>query len=320
MKEKYRNLYVKVNQYITKTESESTKPLYELTPDEARMFLSSIQEPDSSGIPADIWDTEIITPEEGNIPIRFIRPRNSSNEMLPLILYAHGGGWIMGDENTHNKLVRNLAVNTNSCVAFVKYTRSPMAAFPLPLNQIYAALKFLYNNPNEYNIDTTKIILAGDSAGANMAAAAAMKAKNENGPEILLQLLLYPALDSEMNTKSYNEFKDGPWLTKKAMEYFWNSYVQEKENFKNYYAVPMLADIEELQKLPPAFIITAENDVLRDEGEEYARKLNEAGVKTGCVRILGTCHDFMMLNALSDTIPTITAFELVYTVIKNVLK
>ena len=321
MKEKYEKLYKSVYQFVTKIEAETEKPLYKLTPDEARAFLRSVQKSSEYvQLPADVRDTEIVTPEMGNVSVRLVRPKNSGNEKLPLIVYAHGGGWIMGDEYTHDNLIRKLAVNTNCCTAFVKYTPSPTASFPLPLNQIYAALLFLYNNPDEYGIDTSKIILAGDSAGAGMAASACIKTKKENGPDILFQLLLYPAMDSDMDSKSYDKFKDGPYLTKKAMDWFWNAYVQNKNMFKNYYAVPIRAEKEDLIGLPPALIITAENDVLRDEGEKYARKLDDAGVKAAAVRISGTCHDFMMLNALSDTTPTITAFELAYAAIRKALK
>ncbi len=153
-----------------------------------------------------------------------------------------------------------------------------------------------------------------------MALATAIKAKNEKGAGILFQILLYPAADTRMNSKSYEKYKNGPWLTKKAMKWFWNAYIQDKNKCKDYYAAPLLADKDALKGLPPALIITAENDVLRDEGEKLARKLDEAGVKTGCVRILGTCHDFMMLNALSDTASTTAASNLVFSVINNTLK
>ncbi len=320
MKEKYKKLYKKVNEFIIQIEKNAEKPLYELTPDEARDFLEKLQEKDYKEIPADISDMDIETPLQGSVPVRFIRPQNTLNEKLPLIIYIHGGGWIMGSAKTHDELARKLAINTHSCVAFIKYTLSPEAAFPEPLNQVYAVLDYLYNNPDEYNLDTKRTILAGDSAGANMALAAAIKAKNENGAKILFQVLLYPAIDSRMETKSYERYKNGPWLTKKAMKWFWSAYIQNKEQFKDFYAVPACAEIQDLKDLPPALIITAENDVLRDEGEKLARKLDEADVEVGCVRILGTCHDFMMLNALSDTAPSIIAENLVFSVLNNVLK
>ncbi len=320
MKKKYKNLYEKVDEFIIKTEGEAKTPLYKMSPDEARKFLNDFQALTHKNTDAEIIDTEVITTEAGNVPIRFIRPQNKPNEKLPLIIYAHGGGWIMGDENTHDELVRKLANNTNCCIAFIKYIHSPLAGFPVAFNQVYAAMNYLYNNPEQYNIDSSKIILAGDSAGANMAAACAIKAKNESGPNILMQILLYPALNPKMDTKSYSKFKDGPWLTKKAMEWFWNAYLQDKKHYENYYAAPCEAELKDLKGVAPALIITAENDVLRNEGEKYARQLDKAGVDVSCIRILGTCHDFMMLNALADTGPTKMAFDIVFAVINKALK
>ncbi|MCD7780530.1 MAG: alpha/beta hydrolase [Candidatus Gastranaerophilales bacterium] len=319
MKEKYKRLYKDVQNFINKAEEENKKPLYELTPNEAEKFLIDLQAKDYREITVDIEDTNIETLQAGIVPVRFIRPQNKKEEKLPLILYLHGGGWIMGDEKTHDMLVRKLAVNTNTCIAFVKYTHSPEAAFPQPFNQCYAVLDCLYNNSEKYNIDGNKIILAGDSAGANMAVSCAIKAKNENKDKILFLLLLYPAIDANMKSKSYEKYKDGPWLTKKAMEWFWKAYIQDKSYFKDFYASPISADKDILEGLPQTLIITAENDVLRDEGEKFARKLNKADVKVSCVRILGTCHDFMMLNALSETTPSETAFDIVHSAINKIL-
>ena len=319
MKNNKYNLYGEIAQFIEKLNSEDHKPIYDLTFDEAKNFLKTIQEKDYKNIPAEICDTEIVTPLEGNVSLRFVRPNNTMDIKLPLIIYAHGGGWVMGDETTHDELIKKLAINTNCAVAFVKYPHSPQAAFPVAFNQIYATLDFLYNNPDDYNIDSNKIILAGDSAGANMISAAAIRAKEEKGPDILLQILLYPALSYEMDTKSYKKFKDGPWLTKKAMEWFWNAYIQDKEQIKNYYAQPLIAPNDVLNGLPKTLIITAENDVLRNEGEDFADKLNNANVDVACVRIIGAIHDFMMLNAISDTKPAKTAFNIVYSAIKDVL-
>ena len=320
MQKKYKNLYNSVNEFITKQEQRSDKPLYELGADGARKFLEDIQKETYKEIKADISDTQIATELAGNIELRFIRPLNALHQKLPLIIYVHGGGWIMGSEITHDMLVRKLCINTNSCAAFIKYTHSPEAAFPLPFNQVYAAVDFLYKNHEVYNINPEKIILAGDSAGAGMAAAAAVRAKEENGAKIIFQLLLYPALDINMNTSSYTEFENGPWLTKKSMEWFWKSYLQNENYYDNIYAVPMAAKDENLKGLPPALIITAENDVLRDEGEKYAIKLDNAGVEVKCARISGTCHDFMMLNALSETSPTVLAFETVNAVLNKILQ
>lgn len=320
MKNNIKNLYIGVKEFVEKLESSSSKPLYELTPEEARNFLVDIQRQDYEEIPADIWDTQIMTTLDGNVQLRFIRPENTKGEKLPLIIYCHGGGWIMGDKYTHDYLVRKLANELHVSVAFIDYPRSPEEKYPTALNQIYAALDFLFNSPNEYDIDTEKIILAGDSAGANMALSTAIRAKKENGVKIQFLLLMYPAIDFNMESDSYREFENGPYLTKKAMKWFWNAYMSCEDDKKDVYFSPFYSDMEDLKGLPQTLIITAENDVLRDEGEKLALKLNEAGVQCSCVRILGTIHDFMMLNSLKDTKPTKTAFNTIKCVLNEILK
>jgi len=303
--------------FIDYIEAQDSKPLYELTPEQAREFLSTLQRNDYIEIEAEIIDTFINTDTSGEVDVRFIRPKNSTNEILPLILYLHGGGWIMGDKDTHDMLVRHLSVCTNSVVAFVNYSRSPEAVYPTAIEEIYGVLQYLYDNAKDFNINPDKIVIAGDSAGANMAAVTCIKSKIEHGPKILYQVLLYPVTDAKMNTESYDEFKNGPWLSKKAMEWFWDAYVPEKEMRKDYSVSPINADIADLEELPPALIITAENDVLRDEGEAYARKLDSAGVEVSCVRINNTHHDFLMLNALASTLPAKTALNIICSYISS---
>ena len=285
------------------------KPLYELTPEEARKFLLDIQSGGHKEVHADITDVEIPTEAEGSVRVRFVRPENY-NESLPVILYFHGGGWIMGDEKTHDFIIKNLAVCTNSVVAFVNYSRSPEAVYPKALNQVYGVLKYLYQNPEEFNIDSDRIVVAGDSAGGNLATVVALRALREGGPKILFQALLYPVTDANMDSESYKIFKDGPYLTRKAMEYFWDAYLPDKNYKDDMYVSPLRACIEDLVSMPPALIITAENDVLRDEGEAYARKLDAASVHVSCVRINMTIHDFMMLNPLQNSKAAKAAFAL----------
>ena len=176
--------------------------------------------------------------------------------------------------------IRTIANHTKSVVAFVNYSRSPESQYPAALNQIYGAMKYLYENPDEYNIDSENIAITGDSAGGNMAAAAAIKANKDGTVQLKCEALVYPVTDADMKTESYDQFKDGPWLTQKAMEWFWDAYIPEKNKRKDIYASPLKADIDDLVGLPPTLIITAENDVLRDEGEAYARRLIEADVDT----------------------------------------
>lgn len=295
--------------FIEKLSAKGGKPLYEMTPDEARKFLVELQRETHREISAAIADLELHTQTAGTVSIRLVRPENY-NETLPVILYLHGGGWILGDKETHDMLIRKLSVCTNSVVVFVDYSRSPEAVYPTALNQSYAVLEYLYENPEEFNIDSDRIVVAGDSAGGNLATATALRALREKGPKILFQALLYPVTDANMDSESYKLYKDGPWLTKKAMEWFWNAYLPDKSYKNDLYVSPACACVEDLAGLPDTLIITDENDVLRDEGEAYAAKLDEAGVDVISVRVNLAHHDFMMLNALQDSNATKGAFAL----------
>ena len=239
--------------------------------------------------------------------IRIFRPEELK-EQAPAIIYYHGAGWVMGDFNTHERLVCELALGSQSVVIFVDYERSPEHQYPIAIEQDYAVLEYIYENPNEFSIDKTLISVAGDSVGGNMAAVMCLLAKDRNGPSIRSQVLLYPVTDGKMNTQSYDDYQEGPFLTKKAMMWFWDAYLPDIEKRNDIYVSPVLATIDQLIGLPQALIISIENDVLRDEAEAYARKLIEAGV-TVTTRYNGTIHDFMMLNALANTPATVAAIR-----------
>ena len=311
------NLTAETEEFISKIEAADGRPLYKMTPQEARNFLENLQSQTHKEISANTTDTTILT-EAGNVDIRVVKPQHTE-EKLPVILYLHGGGWILGGKESFDMLIKKLAVFTNSTVVFPDYSRSPEVQYPTALNEIYAVLEYIFQNPEEFNIDPERIAIAGDSAGANMATVTALRAINKNGPKILFECLFYPVTNSDMDTKSYDLFKDGPWLSKKAMEWFWEAYVPDKKLRDDIYISPLKAEEEDLSKLPQTLIITAENDVLRDEGEAYARKLDSAGVDVLNVRINGTIHDFLMLNALADTLPARGAMALACTMLKKAL-
>lgn len=311
------NLTAETEEFISKIEAADGQPLYKMTPQEARNFLENLQSQTHKEISANTTDTTILT-ESGNVDIRVVKPQHTE-EKLPVILYLHGGGWILGGKESFDMLIKKLAVFTNSTVIFPDYSRSPEVQYPTALNEIYAVLEYIFQNPEEFNIDPERIAIAGDSAGANMATVTALRAINKNGPKILFECLFYPVTNSDMDTKSYDLFKDGPWLSKKAMEWFWEAYVPDKKLRDDIYISPLKAEEEDLSKLPRTLIITAENDVLRDEGEAYARKLDSAGVDVLNVRINGTIHDFLMLNALADTLPARGAMALACTMLKKAL-
>lgn len=312
------NLTTITEEFITMLENENDTPLYKLKPEEARKVLVDLQRKTHKEIPADVEDTQFFTVQGGNVDVRIVRPKGNE-EKLPVILYIHGGGWILGDKETHDMLIRKLSICTNSAVISPNYSHSPEVQYPIAFDQIYGVLDFISNHPDELNIQNHKIVIAGDSVGGNMATAVTIRAKKEDGPEILFQALFYPVTNADMDTKSYEDFKDGPWLTKKAMEWFWDAYAPQKKERNSIYISPLKASFDDLKDMPPTLIITDENDVLRDEGEAYARKLDAAGVEVLNVRINGTHYDFMMLNALSESKPTKGAFTLACAIMNNYL-
>jgi acetyl esterase/lipase len=229
---------------------------------------------------------------------------------LPVILYIHGGGWILGNSGTHDRLIRELCDGAKAAVAFVEYDRSPEARYPVAIEQAYATAQWVTRNGADEGLDASRMAVAGDSVGGNMTAAVAIMAKQRGDVSFVHQSLYYPVTDAAQDTDSYREFANGPFLTAKAMEWFWDAYIPGNgEQRSEITASPLRATPEELAGLPPALVIVDENDVLRDEGEAYARKLTQAGVPTTSVRYNGIIHDFMMLNPVRPTNATSAAIE-----------
>ncbi len=288
--------------FLQALEAQGGPPIYKLTPTEARNLLLGAQT--SANVvkePADITDRTISGGPTGTISLRIVRPQGSGNRTLPAILYIHGGGWVLGDKETHDRLVRELANGVQATVVFVDYPRSPEAKYPVAIEQAYSTLLWMAEQGDLLNIDPARIAIVGDSVGGNMAAAVTLLAKERQGPKLAYQVLFYPVTDTGMDTASYSQYGEGGyWLTKAAMAWFLDAYVPvEKRKLPT--VSPLQASVEQLRGLPPALIIVDENDVLRDEGEAYARKLQMAGVPVTAMRALGTIHDFVMLNALAET-------------------
>ena len=275
-------------------------PIYTLSPADARSVLAQAQSIPVGKPSAQTEDIALPVGPTGSVPIRVIRPVGAT-AVLPVVMYFHGGGWVLGDRDTHDRLVREIAVGAQAAVVFVDYARAPEARYPVAIEQAYAATRYVADNAAELGIDPLRLAVAGDSVGGNMAAAVTLIAKQRRGPNIAFQLLFYPVTDSGFDTPSYNQFADGPWLTKRAMEWFWDAYLPDPAVRKQPTATPLNASLDQLASLPEALVIVDENDVLRDEGEAYARKLSDAGVRVISVRYNGTIHDFVMLNALADT-------------------
>lgn len=293
--------------FIDELTKSGGKPIYTLSPTDARAVLSNAQANPSDLASADIGE-KTIEADGKKINLHIIRPSGNAKS-LPVVMYFHGGGWVLGDFKTHERLIRKLANIANAAIVFVDYSPAPEAIYPTQINEAYAATKWIAENGASLNLDSTKLAVAGDSVGGNMAAVVAIMAKEKKTPKIDFQLLFYPVTDANFSNQSYQSFENGPWLTKKAMEWFWDAYLPNKEDAKKITASPLQASIKDLEGLPPALIITDENDVLRDEGEAYARKLMQAGVTVTSIRYLGTIHDFVMLNSLSNTPASQAAIE-----------
>lgn len=311
------HLTLDTQHFIDELTAKNGPPLYTLSPEAARHVLLDAQSGTAPTLETDNEDLELEIGPTNTVTVRITRPRNC-NKPLPILFYIHGGGWILGDMNTHDRLVRELAVGAQAAVVFPNYTPSPEACYPVPTEQIYAVLDHVTKNGERFGLDTSRLVVAGDSVGGNMATVMTLLAKERGGPKIDFQLLLYPVTDADFDTPSYRTFAEGPWLTREAMKWFWNAYAPDATRRKEITASPLRATLEQLRGLPPALIITDENDVLRDEGEAYARKLVAAGVRVTSVRYNGTIHDFMMLNALADTAPAKAATQQAILFLKDI--
>ncbi|MBS7564419.1 alpha/beta hydrolase [Mucilaginibacter sp. Bleaf8] len=308
-----------IKAFLNVLNSGNGKPLEQLSPKDARAVLTGAQSSvkvDLSGI---IVTEKTINAGGQSIKLDIVKPANSKGT-LPVFMFFHGGGWVLGDFPTHQRLVRDLVVESGAAAVFVNYTPSPEAHYPVAINQAYAATQWVAANGNEIGVDGNRMAVAGNSVGGNMAAVVALKAKNENGPKIKLQVLLWPVTDANFETGSYNQFATGRFLTKNMMIWFWDNYTTDQNARNEIYASPLRATTEQLKGLPPALVQTAENDVLRDEGEAYARKLDEAGVKVTATRYNGMIHDWGLLNPLATIPGTRSAMLQAAAEIKNALK
>jgi acetyl esterase/lipase len=297
----------------------TSKPpfLYELGPDGARKVLDDVQAthidmPEVS----EKWIT--VPAQVGAVRVRIVKPIGAA-DVLPVVLYVHGGGWVLGNAGTHDRLVRELAVGADAAVAFVEYDRSPEARYPVAIEQAYATAQWITRDGATEDLDASRLVIAGDSVGGNMATAVAILAKQRGDVTFRHQSLYYPVTDAGQDTDSYREFAGGPFLLAKSMAWFWDAYLPEKDKRDEITASPLRASLEELAGLPETFLIVDENDVLRDEGEAYARRLIEAGVRTTSVRYNGILHDFMMLNPLRGTAAATGAIEQACRVLRKAL-
>jgi acetyl esterase len=277
--------------------NKDSSPFWELPQPKPQEILTSLQNKtpvDMSGV----GTTErTITQDGQTVKIYIMKPERITGKP-GVLLFIHGGVWIVGNFQNHQRLLRDLVVDSGQVGVFVEYTSLPEARFPTQLDQSYAVLKWVATHAEEFGADGSRIAVAGNSVGGNMTAALTIMAKDRGGPKISYQVLMIPATDASVDTESYHEFGTGRFLARAFMKYGWDLYAPEAAARNNPYVSPLRASPQELHGLPPALVITAENDPLRDEGEAYARKLKEAGVSVIATRYNGMIHDFVLLNGI----------------------
>ena len=283
-------------------------PLERLSPAEARAVLVGAQ----ASVEVDLAPVETrehsIEAAGQMLKLVVVRPTGSQGN-LPGFMFFHGGGWVLGDYPTHARLIRDLVVHSGAAAIYVDYTPSPEAKYPTAINQAFAATQWVAANGSQIGVDASRLAVAGNSVGGNMAAVVAIKAKEAGTPKLRFQLLLWPVTDANFNNASYNQFAEGHFLTRGMMEWFWDSYTTDPKQRNEIHASPLRASLEQLQGLPPAMVQTAEMDVLRDEGEAYARRLGAAGVAVSAVRYNGMIHDYGLLNVIAEMPAVRTAMQ-----------
>jgi acetyl esterase/lipase len=291
-------------------------PFWELPQPKPQEIVSALQAKtpvDMSGVTT----TEKTIVQDGiSVKLYIMKPAHVTGTP-GVLLFIHGGVWIVGNFDNHKRLLRDLVVGSGQVGVFVEYTPLPKAKFPTQLDESYAALKWVAAHGSDIGADGSRIAVAGNSVGGNMTAALALMAKDRKGPAIRYQAMLIPATDASVDTDSYHAYGEGRFLARSFMKYGWDLYAPDAKTRDNIYVSPLRATTEQLKGLPPALVITAENDPLRDEGEAYARKLKEAGVNVAAVRYNGTIHDFVLLNALRHVPSTEAALDQISTGIRE---
>lgn len=292
-----------VQKFLTALNGSGGKPIETMSPKDARQVLIGAQ----ASVPTDLSSVEVsrktVTQDGQKIDLVVMRPRGAKGD-TPAFMFFHGGGWVLGDFQTHARLVRDLVNNSGATAVFVEYTPSPEAGYGTAIGQAYAATKWVAAHGKEIRVDGNRLAVAGNSVGGNMAAVVSLMAKDKGQPKLRSQILLWPVTDANFDTPSYNQFANGYFLSKGMMQWFWDNYTKDAAKRAEITASPLRATTEQLRGLPPALIQTAEMDVLRDEGEAFGRKLDAAGVETIVTRYNGLIHDYGLLNALA-TVPAV---------------
>lgn len=309
-----------VADFLNALNSAGGPPVNSLSPAEARQVLIGAQKSvtvDLSGIEESEQSIEV---SGHTLSLNIVRPAQRQQETLPVFMFFHGGGWILGDYFTHQRLVRDLVVLSGAAAVFVNYTPSPEAHYPTAINQAFAATQWVAEQGHRIKLDGQRLAVVGNSVGGNMAAVVSLMAKRNGSPTIAFQGLLWPVTAAQFDTASYLDFQEGYFLTRDMMKWFWDAYTTDPTERAHITASPLLAETNALVGLPPALVQVAEFDVLRDEGEAYAQKLNQAGVEISCVRYNGMIHDWGLLNPLANAPGTRSALRHMAAELKKYLK
>lgn len=274
----------KLAKFETEMRARGAKSLHEMSPQEARAFVASLpRSPVKNKVPT-------IEKRVGNFRVRIYRPE--AKEPLPILVFFHGGGWVLGDLDSVDARCHLIARGVPCILISIDYRLAPEHPFPTPFDDAYEATRWVHNHAKELGGDPEKIAVGGESSGGNLAAAVALKARDEKSLPLAFQWLIYPVCDANFETPSYHAFSEGYFLEKEAMIWCWNLYLPDLEGRKNPYACPLHA--KTLQRLPPAYIATAECDVLRDEAEAYAARMRADGVAVHLQRFTGLDHSFLL--------------------------
>lgn len=283
--------------------------IFQLPPEQGRKVLEEAQDAPVHKYPANISSDCVDTGAWGSIPVCFVAPEGAA--IRNVTFYIHGAGWVFGSFHTHEKLVRELSARTDSLVVFPEYSRAPEAIYPTAIEQCYFVLSHLREIiGNRFRLTGCPgLTVAGDSVGGNMAIAMVLMAGMRHGPCIQKLLLYYPVTNACFDTPSYRQFAAGYYLYREGMKWFWDQYAPSAEDRNRITASPLRAGVDRLKCFPPTMIINGQADVLRSEGEAFGEKLRCAGVEVTALRVQGTIHDFVMLNALDQTNACRTAMD-----------
>ena len=279
--------------------NKDSSPFWELPQPKPQESLTGLQNKtpvDMSGVTT----VEKTIKQDGRTVKLYIMTPQQVTGKPGVLFFIHGGVWIVGNFQNQQRLLRDLVVGSSQIGVFVEYTPLPEAKYPTQIDESYAALKWVATPAGDFGADGSRIAIAGNSVGGDMTAALTLMAKDGNGPKIAYQVLFIPATDASVDTDSYHEYGTDRFLSRAFMMYGWDLYVPGVKTRNSPYVSPLRASEEELKGLPPALVITAENDPLRDEGEAYARKLKDAGVVVTATRYNGMIHDFVLLNAIHE--------------------